>query len=537
MLKINKYWMITILFLLCFNYQIYPQTQSDYALVKTKFTNSPEIWEINKSLTNNELGVDLFNYPKSGFIAFDVGSSGTLYSTLIAVLDPFWHRIVYADMMKDDIKALGSYGTGTGQFRHPSSIVGHVLSDGSSTLFTTVQYDVYIADTYNDRVHRATYQNVTNNMSFQNVISGNEIIGPIDIAIDNGFTYDQYLDDQIWILNRNGTLVKFTYNGNYVHNIILPQNCIASAIAHPPNVTQWKTIYVSDTANNMIYRYFYYPPSDSYELIDEVQTSYKIIELTIDKRGHVWAMDGHQSTILKYTDDLEPLCKFGSIGTGNNQFLEPTSMTITAGAYNSGDVFITEKWTNTSGMQRYGIGTDILGISVTYDPDWACHNIEYTLADISVTDVNIYNDLGVKVKSLIAPATLTTGYHLHFWDGTDDSMNFVPSGQYTYSIHAISTYSYSGVPTADVIRTGSFYHEAECCIGIRGNVDGDPDEIIDISDQVYMVDYQFRGGPEPECLKEADLNLDGIIDIEDLVMLLDYVFHGGAEPLDCIIGY
>ncbi len=44
----------------------FTQTPSDYALIKRKIYDTPEIWEITKSLTNSEFGVDLFNYPRSG---------------------------------------------------------------------------------------------------------------------------------------------------------------------------------------------------------------------------------------------------------------------------------------------------------------------------------------------------------------------------------------------------------------------------------------------------------------------------------------
>ncbi len=72
-----------------------------------------------------------------------------------------------------------------------------------------------------------------------------------------------------------------------------------------------------------------------------------------------------------------------------------------------------------------------------------------------------------------------------------------------------------------------------CCIGIRGNVDYDPGDVIDISDLVYLVDYMFTGGEEPPCFEEADMNGDEVIDISDLVWLVDYMFTGGPQPVDC----
>ena len=73
-----------------------------------------------------------------------------------------------------------------------------------------------------------------------------------------------------------------------------------------------------------------------------------------------------------------------------------------------------------------------------------------------------------------------------------------------------------------------------CCMPpIRGNVDYDLGDVIDISDLVYLVDYMFTGGPTPECLDEADVDASGDIDISDLVYLVDYMFNGGPPPVAC----
>lgn len=84
-----------------------------------------------------------------------------------------------------------------------------------------------------------------------------------------------------------------------------------------------------------------------------------------------------------------------------------------------------------------------------------------------------------------------------------------------------------------------------CCVGIRGNIDADTEEIIDVSDLVFFVDYQFRGGDAPDCLEEADIapwdpanptveHPDGVIDVSDLVFMVDYQFRGGIEPPPCV---
>ncbi len=79
---------------------------------------------------------------------------------------------------------------------------------------------------------------------------------------------------------------------------------------------------------------------------------------------------------------------------------------------------------------------------------------------------------------------------------------------------------------------------SSCCVPpIRGNVDADVGDEIDISDLVFLVAYMFQGGTEPPCLDEA--NIDGstvipLIDISDLVGLVAYMFQGGPEPTACL---
>jgi C1A family cysteine protease len=78
-----------------------------------------------------------------------------------------------------------------------------------------------------------------------------------------------------------------------------------------------------------------------------------------------------------------------------------------------------------------------------------------------------------------------------------------------------------------------------CCLGLRANVDGDPLDAVDIADLVYLVDYMFSGGPEPECWREANVDgnligdLQETVDIADMVYLVDFMFNGGPEPPPC----
>ncbi|MDH3891655.1 MAG: hypothetical protein OEV49_11275 [candidate division Zixibacteria bacterium] len=75
----------------------------------------------------------------------------------------------------------------------------------------------------------------------------------------------------------------------------------------------------------------------------------------------------------------------------------------------------------------------------------------------------------------------------------------------------------------------------QCCLGLRGNVDGSADDLLDIADLVYLADYQFGGGPAPPCMEEADIDGSGaeVIDITDLVWMMEFMFDGGLSPAAC----
>lgn len=72
-----------------------------------------------------------------------------------------------------------------------------------------------------------------------------------------------------------------------------------------------------------------------------------------------------------------------------------------------------------------------------------------------------------------------------------------------------------------------------CCVGDRGNVDGDPDDLCNIVDLTYLVAYLFGEGDPPPCEKEADVNSDGSVNIVDLTYIVAYLFGGGPSPDPC----
>ncbi|MBD3403311.1 hypothetical protein GF420_10485, partial [candidate division GN15 bacterium] len=79
------------------------------------------------------------------------------------------------------------------------------------------------------------------------------------------------------------------------------------------------------------------------------------------------------------------------------------------------------------------------------------------------------------------------------------------------------------------------YCAGPCCVGIRGNVNGDSGENVDLPDVIYLVNALFQGGPPPPCPAEANVNADpqGDIDLLDVTYLVNALFLGGPAVPAC----
>jgi len=73
----------------------------------------------------------------------------------------------------------------------------------------------------------------------------------------------------------------------------------------------------------------------------------------------------------------------------------------------------------------------------------------------------------------------------------------------------------------------------DCCVGLTGNVNCDPLEVVDISDITRLIDYLYISHNPLCCLEEADVNVSGgEPDISDITYLIDnlYISHKPLPP-------
>ena len=72
---------------------------------------------------------------------------------------------------------------------------------------------------------------------------------------------------------------------------------------------------------------------------------------------------------------------------------------------------------------------------------------------------------------------------------------------------------------------GFFYHSD---LEIEGYLPGDAnhDNLLNISDAVYLINFVFNGGEAPQPHEAGDYNLDGSVNVSDAVGIIRYVFAG-----------
>ncbi|HEX7400765.1 MAG TPA: SBBP repeat-containing protein [candidate division Zixibacteria bacterium] len=84
-----------------------------------------------------------------------------------------------------------------------------------------------------------------------------------------------------------------------------------------------------------------------------------------------------------------------------------------------------------------------------------------------------------------------------------------------YSVGSETDYDYTTIK----------YFQSLC-----GDVTGD--DVVDVGDVVYLINYLFKNGPAPDPLQAGDVNLDAVVDVGDVVYLINYLFKSGPPPCE-----
>jgi len=76
-------------------------------------------------------------------------------------------------------------------------------------------------------------------------------------------------------------------------------------------------------------------------------------------------------------------------------------------------------------------------------------------------------------------------------------------------------------------------HPEITCTCVNHPGDANHDGSANVGDAIYIINYIFKGGPQPACMGEADANCDCALNVGDAVWMVNYVFKSGAPPIYC----
>jgi len=78
------------------------------------------------------------------------------------------------------------------------------------------------------------------------------------------------------------------------------------------------------------------------------------------------------------------------------------------------------------------------------------------------------------------------------------------------------------------VATGNDYATIKYFQFLRG--DANSDQLLNVTDVIYLINYLFKSGPAPDPLKKANANCDGQVNVTDVIYLVNYLFKGGPKP-------
>ena len=178
-------------------------TCSENALIQREMFEGVE--HLTRGYAQTEWGVDLFAYPTSVCQGYLFTPDPTVLHTAATFFSDYaFHRITYTEVYTDWIRAYGSFGSGVGQFNSPSGIDCEMLDN----------YYLYVADTWNHRIVKLVYDYYTDQWTWLGTITGNGLVRPKDVDLNNGGDFFYQGNDAIWVINADRTIKKFDLNGN-----------------------------------------------------------------------------------------------------------------------------------------------------------------------------------------------------------------------------------------------------------------------------------------------------------------------------------
>jgi hypothetical protein len=337
------------------------------------------------------------------------------------------HRILYNEGLKK-LKLFGKFGRGEGEFWSPRGITA------------TVDGDVYVADTGNDRIVRLksdgkelTYVSSIGRLG----VGPGEFDDPVGVAVDaqgNLYVTDM-MNNRAQVFDRSGAFL-FEFGRTYLKRPTAIQVLDGN---DPWTYYRESFLVIVDDGGKRITRFSLRGDqgnSITYSdlKLDDSRFSY----CAIDYYNNVYVTDFLNSRVHKLDKDLRPIVSFGRKGTGEKEFLDPTGIAIWK---RFGQVFILDQ----SGAHYFWVGVDAY-LRGFFPPEFGLKEnpgttVSFYLTEPADVGMKVFDSDGDLVRELVPEFKQYPFENEVIWNGLNDSGSFVPPGTYTLKVSIEPTYS------------------------------------------------------------------------------------------------
>jgi len=332
------------------------------------------------------------------------------------------HNIIYNTSMYS-LGVYGQEGNGSGRFQNPLGIAADE------------QGNVYVADTGNHRV--VHLYNSGKELNWAGIVGSQgdgpgHFLSPCDVALDS--QGHLYVTD-----TGNGRIQVFDAYGHFLQEIkadlVSPRS-----IAVIDSQERWSYygepyICVVDSGGYRLNKLA--PQGRLLKRVKSQETGLSKARfgyVAIDYYGNAWVTDPENHCVHKFDRHLNYIVSFGKKGKGDREFFSPRGLAIWR---RFGQVFVAEK----EGAQYYWVGVDVLRVEVGQNSGEGKVKIRFFLTERAYLTIDIWDDRGEKIKTLVTAKEEPLGDRKYLWDRRDAAGNLAAPGEYRVKITAEPTYS------------------------------------------------------------------------------------------------
>jgi hypothetical protein len=320
---------------------------------------------------------------------------------------------------------------------------------------------------------------------------------------------------------------------------------------------QTNDLYITDKGNHRLVRIYIETDNTLWRGCYQFSDDVELTSVEVDNKGLIYVVDRQNGKVYKLAPGQDhPFCFtllgiWGEKGGQDGQLYYPNSIQVSHGHYcpypncydlnTLGDVFVTESWTDETGVRRFVIAADVLNLTaywVPYNESTGEGNFiwwEYDLTDCGTVTEQVLR--GAEVCTTYNEGTLNWGSQFGSWP-----LDGHPHGAYyTVKVTAASTYDPTMVleKSVDVYVDTLTIHNPVITQGIRCKHDdaipwcNDGDECIQ-EYKLYTIDvqaYDPDGGSltyEWNCAQ--GYFFDGTAAYKEITTLENYVCYNAPPP-------